>query len=313
METLAGRRATTPARRVLKRLHADHGDDLRALLHVIRDYEALEERTEGNPLFVSEIVRIMLGDACSSAHQSGFLTRSPTACRKPSLGSCANALGRVPRALDTAAILGRDVHLDVLTALTEDADVLLDALDEAVAGGILTRVPGATGDLRFSHVLVRDALYDRLPTTTRGRADLRAAAVIETLRASDLGPHRSEIADHHVAAGPVAAPRSPQTTPRSPARPRGFARDEEAIRWFSAALELIERVGADEGHRLDLLLPLGEAELRAGDLSSAHATFRSAAEIGGDSTARTRARACSGTAVVSRGFEPAPTPFLSSS
>ncbi len=182
--------------------------------------------------------------------------------------------------MDTAAILGRDVPLDVLTALTEDADVLLDALDEAVTAGILTRVPGATGDLRFSHVLVRDALYDRLPTATRGRAHLRAAAVIETLRASDLGPHRSEIAHHHIAAGPVAdtAIAANHAALAGQAALDSLAH-EEAIRWFSAALELIERAGADEGTRLDLLLPLGEAEVRAGDLSSAHATFRSAAEI----------------------------------
>ena len=126
-------------------------------------------------------------------------------------------------------------------------------------------MPGATGDLRFSHVLVRDALYDRLPTATRGRAHLRAAAVIETLRASDLGPHRSEIAHHHIAAGPVAdtAIAANHAALAGQAALDSLAH-EEAIRLFSAALELIERAGADEGTRLDLLLPLGEAEVRAG-------------------------------------------------
>ena len=55
VETLAGRRATTPARRVLKRLHADHGDDLRALLHVVRDYEALDDASTAWEIAISHL------------------------------------------------------------------------------------------------------------------------------------------------------------------------------------------------------------------------------------------------------------------
>ena len=171
--------------------------------------DALEARTDGNPLFVGEIVRIMVGDARSLRARVRLPDEIPAGVQEAITWRVATLSTVCRSTLDTAAILGRDVPLDILIALTEDdADVVLDALDEAVTAGILTRGSAATGDLRFSHVLVRDALYDRLPTATRGRAHLRAADVIETLRA--FGPR-----------APSQRDRAPPHRGRTGSRPGG--------------------------------------------------------------------------------------------
>jgi predicted ATPase len=107
--------------------------------------------------------------------------------------------------LDVAAILGRDVPVDVLQELRGiDADSLLDALDEAVASGMLVRAAGAATDFRFSHVLVRDAIHDALASARRAQLHLRAAEALRKLRAYDLEPHLAEVAHHYIEAGPVA-------------------------------------------------------------------------------------------------------------
>jgi tetratricopeptide (TPR) repeat protein len=145
---------------------------------------------------------------------------------------------------------------------------------------MLVRTVGATGDLRFSHVLVRDALYERLASAWRARLHLRAGELIETLRALDPDPHLSEIAHHYVAAGPVA-------DPAIAARHAAIAGQhavhrlayEEAIRLLRAAVELVERTNALDDTRLDLVLELGDAEARAGDLAAAQETFRIAADL----------------------------------
>ena len=181
-----------------------------------------------------------------------------------------------------------------------------------MTAGILTR-SAATGDLRFSHVLVRDALYDRLPTQRVDMRNLRAADVIETLRASDLGPHRSEIAHHHIAAGPVADPAVAADYAALAGRAAlDSLAHEEAIRLFGAALELIER-----GVRMTTLdstccsrsaKPKFEPETCRPRRQRSEAPRRSRA----DCTVGRRSRVpCSGMAVVSYGFVPAPIPCWS--
>ena len=85
--------------------------------------DALEERTEGNPLFVSEIVSIMLGDARSERAPVRLPDEIPDGVQEAITRRVATLSAECRATLDTAAILGRDVPLDVLTALTEDADV----------------------------------------------------------------------------------------------------------------------------------------------------------------------------------------------
>jgi len=126
-----------------------------------------------------------------------------------------------------------------------------------------------------------------LPAAVRARTHLRAAEVIEQLRAPDLEPHLSEVAHHYIAAGPVAdvALAAEHALGAGQAAARRLAY-EEAIRLLGAALELVERAPGLDDMRLDALLELGDAQARAGSLEAAQSTFREAAEL-----ARARRRA----------------------
>src|SRR5439155_9708827 len=77
---------------------------------------------------------------------------------------------------------------------------LLGVIDEAVAAGLVTELPGVMGRLRFSHALVRDVLYDQLTGLERVQLHKQVGEVLEALYGDDAEPHLSELAHHFVEA-----------------------------------------------------------------------------------------------------------------
>src|SRR3954467_15752375 len=74
------------------------------------------------------------------------------------------------RLLLLASVLGREFAVDALARLAGvSVDALLDHLDEAIAARVVTDVPGGGGHLRFSHVLIRDTLFDGIAGPRRAQ------------------------------------------------------------------------------------------------------------------------------------------------
>ena len=141
---------------------------------------AVFAETEGNPFFVSEVLRHLIetgavrragdgwvatGDLTTVAIPEGV--RDVVGRRLSRLSANANGV------LTLAAVQGREVDIDVLSALTEDELAVLDALDEAVGARLVEET--GVGRFRFSHALVRTTLYDELTATRRRRMHRRVA------------------------------------------------------------------------------------------------------------------------------------------
>ena len=71
---------------------------------------------------------------------------------------------------------------------------MLDALDEAVAAGLLD--DGAGGRYRFAHALTRDAVYGGIGAGRRSDLHRRAAAALEAGARPRAGPGARQIAVH---------------------------------------------------------------------------------------------------------------------
>ncbi|MFL5674701.1 MAG: ATP-binding protein [Chloroflexota bacterium] len=142
----------------------------------------IHERTQGNPLFVSETVRASIEDGTLEL-RDGRMTLVTS--RAPQLPLTLRAvLGARIDGLDAAA---RDV-LGVASVIGigfRDADIE-DLLEHPIPTGTLDRLvdaalilPAADGTWRFSHPLVHDAAYAGLLASRRRRLHARLADKIE--------------------------------------------------------------------------------------------------------------------------------------
>jgi class 3 adenylate cyclase len=240
---------------------------------------AIHQETEGNPLFVGEVVRLLIDE--NRLDQLDDATATTLAIPE----SVQEVIGRrlrhlseeCRRVLGLAAIFGREFAVEALervSAVSEDE--LLDVLDEAVEERVVTDVPGAPGRLRFSHALIRDALYENLSPTRRLRLHRQVGEALEAHYARDLGPHLAELAHHFCAALPAgSADKAIQYARAAADRAVEQVAYEEAVRLYGSALALVE----DDTVRCELLLAVGGAQARAGETPGSKETYRNAAEL----------------------------------
>jgi tetratricopeptide (TPR) repeat protein len=262
-----------------------------------RVVSAIHRGTGGNPLFVEELVQLLVSENRleDPAGDAGARVAIPHGVHEVIGRRLERVSEECRRALGIAAVVGRDFDLEALAGVTgRPASELLLVLDEAISERIVTELSGMPDRLRFSHVLIRDVLYEELGASRRRRLHERAGEAIEALHAADPDPHLAELAYHFFEAGPTGGPEKALAYARRAgdhaARQLAY---EEAARLYELGIRVLRTAGrTDEVVRCDLMLALAEARLRAGDEDDAKAAFLAAAEIArrlGDAEALGRA------------------------
>jgi predicted ATPase/DNA-binding CsgD family transcriptional regulator len=176
--------------------------------------EVLEELTQGNPLYVTELLRSFEEDGVLRPGPDGWLLGDLTSVHVPDLlrevidARLARLSAAARAALQVAAVIGQEVPLDLWGTVCElDDAVLLDICDEAIEARILEE--GNTVDrLRFHHALIREAL-------------------VESLRGPRRRAWHQRIAEAHAAAQPLV--------PDRVARHFQQANDPRAVDWLIEA------------------------------------------------------------------------------
>jgi DNA-binding CsgD family transcriptional regulator len=246
---------------------------------------AVHRQTDGNPFFVSEVVRLLAGEGRlghAGAGSPALAASLPEGVRAVVAERLGRLSDRCHGVLEAAAVLGREFELRALQPTSGlGGDRLLELLEEAEAARVVTEVPGGLGRWRFAHALVREVLYEGLPTARRVRLHGRAAEALEDLYAADPGPHLAELAHHFIAAAPGGeVPRAVQAATLAGRRALDLLAWEEAAGLFEralAALHLAER--PDQRERCELLLAIGEARMAASDVPAARAAYQQAGEL----------------------------------
>ncbi len=222
--------------------------------------DALTRRTGGNPFFVRELGRLL-----ATAGRTSALTEVPTGVHEV-LRTRIAQLPTVARTLLTcAAVLGREITLDLLMDLSGEAeDVVLDHVEAALAAGLL--LEPRPGVVEFPHALVRDTVYGTTSLLRRSRLHLRAAEAVGRRRPDDV----TAVAHHYESADDPAAAAATLHHARLAAlhaeRRYGY---REALRWWRTALRAFDQAGGPAAERLLLLLAQVRVTASAGDLVSA--------------------------------------------
>jgi predicted ATPase len=175
---------------------------------------AVHRRTDGNPFFVVELLRMDdPADLADGAVPTGV--RDVVRRRVARLPPAARAL------LDTAALMGREVDLRLAgTVCGLDRGAGLQAVDAAVADGMLNVVADKVRTYRFTHALVQETLVGSLSPVSKARLHARIAlALLDTFGEDD--EHAGRVAEHLWASLPVG---EVERTVRAQARAADAAR-----------------------------------------------------------------------------------------
>jgi predicted ATPase len=241
--------------------------------------EAVHTQTEGNPLFLTEVVRLLAQEGELAPERVQQRSRAALGIPEGVREVIGRRLNRLSppcnRALTVASVFGREFALEEIHRLLSDArgDRLLELLEEAVAARVIEELPQTVGRYQFTHALIRATLYDELTATRRARLHHRIGEVIEELCRANLEPHLAKLAYHFFEAdGRDAADKATAYAASAGGRALSLLAYEEAVHHYESALQTLER-------QCQLLLALGEVQRKGGDVPQAMATFRRAADL----------------------------------
>lgn len=243
---------------------------------------SLLRRTSGNPLFLTEAVRLLTsGDSLGSAATAERMA-IPAEIRTV-IQRRVDVLSRSCRDLiESLSVLGNEFDAEIAARFAElDVEQLLDLLGEAVTAGLVLDSRGGPATFAFSHDLIRETLYAGISLAERIGLHRRAAYVLESVYGIDDSEHLAELALHHFEAAAGGDHRKAFEYGRM-AGEQALRRlaYEEAVRLYEMAVQTLETSEAPDLVSLgNLLLSLGDARVRAGDLYGAGKTFSRAAEV----------------------------------
>jgi class 3 adenylate cyclase len=224
--------------------------------------------TEGNPLFMGEVLRHFVETAAVSLVDGRWQVNDPGQIEVPEgvRDVIGRRLGRLSeeanKLLAVAAVIGRDFDLELLGHVTDlDDNTVLDALDEACRSRVVEEA--GPDRFRFFHAMVKETLYGELSAARRRRLHESVLRVLEKLRPDDA----VALAHHAVEAGPLGGDNNTAVVHLlGAAAQASAARDiAGAEGFYRQVIELIDTGEPDPDHRIEALCGWGEAQRDLGN------------------------------------------------
>ena len=255
----------------------------RAAAHAAVDARALDlvaERTDGVPLFVEELARVMAerGDAADAPD-------SVPATLADSLMARIDRLGEVKEVAQIASVIGREFSHEVLREIAGRDDAELAAALERIAAAELISADGAgtRATYLFKHGLVRDAAYTSL-LRSRRRELHRAVAHALSEKFPRVAESEPETLAFHLT---EAGEREAATAAWSDAGDRSAARGAltEAANHYARGLEVLFTTPASRARdqrEMGFRIALGSIYTATKGLASREVeeVYRRASELG---------------------------------
>jgi predicted ATPase len=236
--------------------------------------DACFQRSEGNPLFLLELVHWLESHGHELTISAPPWTAEIPEGVRAAIGRRLAGLSEDCRLLlTTAAVIGREFSLRVLARVCElDETKLLERLEEAERARIVEAERSNPGMFRFSHPLIGEVLYAEIAAARRVRLHQRVGEVLEqlytphpiaptNLRLSIRGARLAELAHHFCEAAPAGSPvKAADYCARAGDHAMGLLAFDEAAKLYRRGLGVLEvgLPGDESGHER-LLAALSEA------------------------------------------------------
>ena len=239
------------------------------------------ELTQGNPLFVDEIMRMLVAEGRLAEAQAPASLPLPEGVRETIQRRLEPLDPAVRRLLTIASVIGVEFDLDTLAGVAgADYHELLGRFDEAAEARVVHELPEDPLRWRFEHALVRETLYDSLRAQERARLHRAVAENLERRASTVTGRDLSALAHHFLEAAAFGdASKALDYAVAAGDRAMRVLAYEDAEGKYRQALRALTLSGDDPGRRCQLLIALGEAQTRAGDQAAGRATLRHAVAL----------------------------------
>ena len=235
--------------------------------------ETVHFQTEGNPLFVQEVVRYLADEGLLTEDSGGaaaIAMRIPEGLRDVIGRRLSRLSPECNELLRVAAVIGREFSVDILEPVAgAPEEGLFRSLKEAAAAGLIEERSSVRtgGTYRFAHALFRQTLYEETIAPRRARLHQKIGEAIETAYADRLEDHASELADHFTSATAI------DDLTKAAAYGEMAARNAQSVYAYRESVRLLEQSlqvqdvldPDDKARHCDLLLALGEALMPAGE------------------------------------------------
>ena len=204
----------------------------------------LHRVTAGNPLFVDGVIRVLVAERklgmAEHLDLSGF--ELPEGVRGAIRKRLALLSAEARTALTVAAVIGQEFDLVLLERVNEQsAGTLAELMREAAGVGIVAAA--SPESYRFTHPLIREALYKDSTDAERTRLHRAIGEALEQIHAANLTSHLSSLAHHFNAAGVVE--KAIDYSIRAGDASQAVCAFEEAAEHYLVALHLIDEAGFD--------------------------------------------------------------------
>ena len=225
--------------------------------------EELVRRTDGNPFYLTELVRLLVSEGALDDPSAPAWQAVPGGVRDVVRQRSRQLAERALEVLAVAAVCGRSFELAVLDEVTSEPAAVEAAVEGAQVLGLVDEA--GPGRCRFTHALVRDALYEALPAPRRARLHAEVAAALELSRAGRVGEVAAELAEHYRLAGPAHARSGWVLARRAAAEAADRSAYDESLRLATLAgdLQALDPT-ADDREREGVLVARAHALTRVG-------------------------------------------------
>ena len=241
------------------------------------------ERSEGNPFYAQELLRMLIDGGVLVRRGSGWDLDRPLPPELPDTiqGVIASRLDLLPpeekRALQDAAVVGRLFWEGAVERIGgEGSRAALDALAER---GLVSERPSSAvaGDREFifNHILTRDVAYASTPKSRRARAHAAALDWSEAMMRGREEEFAELLAYHAELAGDLE--RTARYGMLAGHRSRRVFAAQEAIAWYDRAQVAAEQLSLDPV-LAEIAVARGEAYEQLGRFPEAHADYERSAE-----------------------------------
>ena len=240
------------------------------------------ERTGGNPFFLTETVRFLGEQACNNANWTSILApQLPDTVREAVQSRLKSLSNHAVNTLRNASIVGKEFDVTLLAMLAaQNPEDLHESISQCVDAKLISALPDCITSYRFAHTLVRECLYEQVPSADREFRHVQLGAELERRVAGDETAHVAAIAYHYSLGGSAVDPaKALEYSIRAGEQATSALAFEDAVGHYARAISCRGAGLASSRERCELLLALGEAQRRSGLWDESKDSFRKAASL----------------------------------